>query len=63
MKDERGAVVLSKLNSSTLQELATATNGVYTDASTWVDLGALLKQTVAAGPPRRIQGAGPGAAD
>jgi len=49
VKDERGAVVLSKLNSSTLQELATATNGVYTDASAWVDLGALLKQTVAAG--------------
>ncbi|MFA5056632.1 MAG: VWA domain-containing protein [Opitutaceae bacterium] len=49
VKDERGAVVLSKLNSSTLQELAAATNGVYTDASTWVDLGALLKQTVAAG--------------
>jgi len=49
VKDERGAVVLSKLNSSTLQELASATNGVYTDASSWVDLGALLKQTVAAG--------------
>jgi Ca-activated chloride channel family protein len=49
VKDERGAVVLSKLNSSTLQELATATNGVYTDASTWVDLGAVLKQTVASG--------------
>lgn len=49
MKDERGAVVLSKLNSSTLQELASATNGVYTDASTWVDLAALLKQTVATG--------------
>ncbi|MDD2764451.1 MAG: VWA domain-containing protein [Opitutaceae bacterium] len=49
VKDERGAVVLSKLNSSTLQELAAATNGVYTDASTWVDLGALLKQTIAAG--------------
>jgi Ca-activated chloride channel family protein len=49
MKDDRGAVVLSKLNSSTLQELASATNGVYTDASTWVDLGALLKQTVEAG--------------
>jgi Ca-activated chloride channel family protein len=49
VKDERGAVVLSKLNSATLQELASATNGVYTDASTWVDLGAVLKQTVAAG--------------
>lgn len=49
VKDERGAVVLSKLNSATLQELAASTNGVYTDASTWVDLGAVLKQTVAAG--------------
>lgn len=49
VKDERGAVVLSKLNSSTLQDLASATNGVYTDASTWVDLGALLKQTVETG--------------
>jgi Ca-activated chloride channel homolog len=49
VKDERGAVVLSKLHSATLQELAAATNGVYTDASTWVDLGAVLKQTVAAG--------------
>jgi Ca-activated chloride channel family protein len=49
MKDERGAVVLSKLNSSTLQELASATNGVYTDASTWVDLATLLKQTVSTG--------------
>jgi Ca-activated chloride channel family protein len=49
VKDERGAVVFSKLNSSTLQELARATNGVYTDASTWVDLGALLKRTVETG--------------
>ena len=49
VKDERGAVVLSKLNSSTLQELASGTSGVYTDASAWVDLAALLKQTVAAG--------------
>jgi Ca-activated chloride channel family protein len=49
VKDERGAVVLSKLNSATLQELAAATGGVYSDASTWVDLGAVLKQTVAAG--------------
>ena len=49
VKDERGAVVLSKLNSTTLEELASATNGVYTDASTWVDLAAVLKQTVAAG--------------
>jgi Ca-activated chloride channel family protein len=49
VKDDRGAVVLSKLESGTLQELATVTNGVYRDASTWVDLAALLKQTVEAG--------------
>ncbi|HTT56033.1 MAG TPA: VWA domain-containing protein [Opitutaceae bacterium] len=49
VKDARGAVVFSKLNSSTLQELAKATNGVYTDASAWVDLSALLQRTIAAG--------------
>ena len=49
VKDERGAVVLSKLNSATLQEIAAATNGMYRDASTWVDLGAVLKQTVESG--------------
>ena len=41
--DDRGAVVLSKLESATLEELANATNGVYRDASSWVDLAALLK--------------------
>lgn len=48
-KDDRGAVVLSKLESATLQELATATTGIYRDASGWVDLAGLLKQTVEAG--------------
>ena len=46
MKDERGAVVLSKLESATLRQLATETNGVYTDASTWVDLAQLVQTTV-----------------
>ncbi|MFA6285977.1 MAG: VWA domain-containing protein [Opitutaceae bacterium] len=46
MKDERGAVVLSKLNNSTLRELADKTNGVYADASTWVDLAQLVQTTV-----------------
>ena len=46
MKDERGAVVLSKLNSTTLRELADQTTGVYTDASAWVDLAQLIKTTV-----------------
>jgi Ca-activated chloride channel family protein len=49
VKDERGAVVLSRLNSSTLQELAQTSGGAYADASSWVDLPALLKQTVEAG--------------
>lgn len=49
VKDERGAVVLSKLENGTLRELAEATRGVYKDSSTWVDLAALLKETVEAG--------------
>ncbi|MBI2515658.1 MAG: VWA domain-containing protein [Opitutae bacterium] len=49
VKDDRGAVVLSRLNSSTLQELAQVTGGAYSDASSWVDLAALLRQTVEAG--------------
>ena len=49
VKDERGAVVLSKLEPTTLQELARATDGVYRDASGWVDLAGLLKETVEAG--------------
>ncbi len=49
VKDERGAVVLSKLESSTLQELAQATGGVYRDSSSWLDLASLIKETVEAG--------------
>jgi Ca-activated chloride channel family protein len=49
VKDERGAVVLSRLNSSTLQDLAQTTGGAYTDASGWVDLAGLLRKTVEAG--------------
>ena len=49
VKDERGAVVLSKLESGTLQELAQATGGVYRDASSWLDLASLIKETVEAG--------------
>jgi Ca-activated chloride channel family protein len=54
VKDERGAVVLSKLESETLQELARGTGGVYRDASTWIDLPALLKETVEAGRQGRF---------
>ncbi len=49
VKDERGAVVMSRLNSSTLQDLAQVTGGAYTDASAWVDLPGLLSTTVEAG--------------
>ena len=49
VKDPRGAVVLSRLESSTLQKLAAETGGAYRDASAWIDLPALLRQTVEAG--------------
>lgn len=49
VKDDRGAVVMSRLNSATLQDLAQSTGGAYTDASAWVDLGALLNRTVESG--------------
>ncbi len=49
VKDERGAVVLSKLEAGTLQQLAESTQGVYRDASTWLDLADLIQQTVNAG--------------
>lgn len=49
VKDERGAVVLSKLEGGTLQALTQATGGTYRDASSWVDLAALLKETIEAG--------------
>jgi len=49
VKDERGAVVMSKLESRTLRELAEATGGLYTDASTWVDLAQLINKTVETG--------------
>ena len=49
IKDERGAVVLSRLNGTTLRALAEQTGGVYTDASSWVDLSALIESTVEQG--------------
>ncbi|MBC8011019.1 MAG: VWA domain-containing protein [Burkholderiales bacterium] len=49
VKDERGAAVLSRLDASTLRELSRVTDGAYRDASAWVDLPALLKETVARG--------------
>lgn len=49
VKDERGAVVLSRLENGTLQKIAEKTHGAYVDASSWVDLASILKATVVAG--------------
>jgi Ca-activated chloride channel family protein len=49
VKDDRGAAVLSRLDSGSLRELADKTGGVYRDASEWVDLASLLRATVDAG--------------
>jgi len=46
LKDERGAAVLSRLEPATLQELAQETGGSYREASNWVDLAGLIKETV-----------------
>jgi len=54
MKDERGAVVMSKLESATLRDLADATHGVYRDASEWVDLATVLAATVDEGKKGRF---------
>ena len=54
MKDEDGAVVLAKLESDTLRELAQATGGTYRDAGEWVDLAGILRSTVEAGRKGRF---------
>ncbi|NCY21051.1 VWA domain-containing protein [bacterium] len=46
MKDGRGAAVLSRLEPATLEELAQETAGAYREASNWVDLAGLIKETV-----------------
>jgi Ca-activated chloride channel family protein len=55
VKDERGAVVLSKLEPATLQQLAELTQGTYRDASSWVDLAQLVQSTVDAGKKGAFQ--------
>ena len=55
VKDPAGAVVLSRLEAGTLRELARLTEGAYRDASTWVDLPALLRETVARGRAARAE--------
>ncbi len=54
MKDDSGAVVMSKLESGTLRDLASATHGVYVDASDWVDLPKVLASTVEQGRKGRF---------
>ena len=49
VKDVQGAVVLSRLESGTLRELATETGGTYRDAAGWVDINELVEATVAKG--------------
>ena len=49
VKDERGAVVMSKLTPTSLRELADKTDGRYIDASSWVDLAQLIQGTVEQG--------------
>lgn len=46
IKDGRGAVVLSRLDPATLEEMAQATGGAYREASNWVDLAGLIRDTV-----------------
>ncbi|MDB6169989.1 MAG: von Willebrand factor type [Verrucomicrobia bacterium] len=49
VKDDRGAVVLSRLESGTLQQLARETGGTYRDASTWIDLAGVVSATIESG--------------
>ncbi|MDQ8203079.1 VWA domain-containing protein [Pelagicoccus sp. SDUM812003] len=51
-KDPQGAVVLSKLERSTLVELARITGGVYREANVWIDLAQLVEDTVKKGQAR-----------
>lgn len=44
LKDERGAVVLSRLESGTLQALAEMTGGAYADSSQWTNLASLVRE-------------------
>jgi len=49
VKDDRGAVVLAKLDSESLRQLADRTHGLYRDASDWVDVPQLVKTVIDAG--------------
>ncbi len=49
LKDPQGAVVLSKLEPRTLSEIAKITDGIYREASVWVDLAKVVEDTVEKG--------------
>jgi Ca-activated chloride channel family protein len=49
VKDERGAAVLTRLEPATLESLARDTGGRYREAGTWIDLSALVRETVETG--------------
>ncbi len=49
LKDPQGAVVLSKLEPRTLQKIAEITDGIYREASVWVDLAKVVEETVERG--------------
>jgi len=46
IKDEKGAAVLSRLDTKVLQKLADETGGRYVDAYRWVDLSKVISDTV-----------------
>jgi len=46
MKDDRGAVMLSRLEGDNLRELARRTGGIYREAGDWIDLAGVLKASV-----------------
>ncbi len=48
-KDERGAAVISRLDPTTLEELARSTSGLYQDTASWVDIRGIIESTIAQG--------------
>ena len=54
-KDPKGAVVLSRLESATLRELASITKGVYREANVWIDLSKLIEDTIKKGRAELVE--------
>ena len=54
LKDDSGAVVMSRLEGANLRELCDRTGGAYRAAGNWVDLAGLLRATVEAGRKGRF---------